>query len=99
MPLFREARSRRGWRREVAEYLVERIDAEGELQFVGYTPEDRREMLKIAELLPDDILAELFEDPYYPGLTFMELSLLPEPIRYDVPLRVIRPDTLGRQVG
>ena len=92
MPLFRETRSRRAWRREVADQLVERLDREGELRFVGSSLEDRREMLRIAELLPDDVIAELYEDPYYPGLTFMELRFVPSPINYDVGLRVVYPD-------
>ena len=92
MPLFRETRSRRAWRREVADQLVERLDQEGELRFVGSSLDDRREMLRIAELLPDDVIAELYEDPYYPGLTFMELRLLAEPSTYDVGLRVVHPD-------
>ena len=32
-------------------------------------------MLRIAEMLPDDVIAELYEDPAYPGYTFMELRL------------------------
>ena len=92
MPLFREGRSRRAWRREVAEQLVERLDQEGELRFVGSSLDDRREMLRIAELLPDDVIAELYEDPYYPGLTFMELRFVQPPVRYDVGLRVVYPD-------
>ncbi len=74
-PMFREGRSRRSWRREVAAGLVQRVDAEGEVKFVGTHPTDRGEMLRIAELLPDDVMAELYEDPAYPGCTFMELRL------------------------
>ncbi len=92
MPLFQERPSRRAWRREVAEHLVERLDADGELRFVGSRPEDRREMLKIAGLLPDDVIAELYEDPAYPGMTFMELRLLPEPSGSRSPLRMTYPD-------
>lgn len=73
MPMFEERPSRRRWRRQVADHLVDRLDAEGELRFVGSRPEDRREMLKIAALLPDDVVAELYEDPAYPGMTFMEV--------------------------
>jgi hypothetical protein len=82
MPFLREGLSRRAWRRLVAAEFVERLDEEGDLFLVGSGPEDRREMLKVAELLPDDVVAELYEDPWYPGYTFMELRLLPAPIRY-----------------
>ena len=74
-PVFRDGRSRKLWRREVADGLVQRVDAEGEVKFVGTHPSDRSEMLRIAGMLPDDIIAELFEDPAYPGCTFMELRL------------------------
>jgi hypothetical protein len=74
-PLFREGRSRRSWRREVAAGLLRRVDVEGEVKFVGTHPSDRAEMLRIAEMLPDDVIAELYEDPAYPGYTFMELRL------------------------
>ena len=99
MPLFREGRSRRAWRREVAEELVERLDREGELRFVGSRPDDRQEMLRIAELFPDDVIAELYEDPYYPGLTFMELRFAPPPARYDIGLRVVYPDGRSERAG
>lgn len=92
MPLFQEGRSRRQWRRDVAAHLVERLDREGELRYVGSRPEDRREMLKIAALLPDDVVAELYENPAYPGMTFMELHLVPEAAAYRSTLRVIYPD-------
>ena len=92
MPLFQERPARRGWRREVADHLVDRLDAEGELRFVGSRPEDRREMLKIAGLLPDDVVAELYEDPSYPGMTFMDLRLVHEQSRRS-PLRMTYPDS------
>jgi hypothetical protein len=82
-PLFRESRSRRSWRREVAQGLVDRLDAEGELRFVGTHPSDRAEMLRVAELMPEDVIAELYEDPDYPGCTFMELRLVPAGSLYD----------------
>jgi len=82
-PMFREGRSRRSWRREVAAGLVRRVDAEGEARFVGTNPADRAEMLKIAEMLPEDVIAELYEDPAYPGYTFMELRLAPGYEQYD----------------
>lgn len=98
MPLFQEGRSRRAWRREIAEALVARLDREGELHFVGARPEDRREMLRVAELMPDDVVAELYEDVAYPGMTFMELRFVPEPVAYNVPMRVVYPDS-RRDVG
>ena len=57
--MFREGRSRKSWRREVASGLIQRVDSEGEVRFVGIHPADRAEMLRIAEMLPDDIIAEL----------------------------------------
>lgn len=83
--MFREGRSRRSWRREVAAGLVERVDSEGEVKFVGTHPADRGEMLRIAELLPDDVIAELYEDPAYPGCTFMEIRLAHVGVAYDSP--------------
>jgi hypothetical protein len=91
MPLFQEGRSRKAWRREVAAHIVGRLDREGEISFVGSRPEDRREMLRVAELLPDDVIAELYEDPYYPGMTFMEVRLVPEPIAYRS-TKIVYPD-------
>jgi hypothetical protein len=95
MPLFREQLSRRAWRRDMAERLVARLDADEELRFVGSTPQDRREMLKIAALLPDDVIAELYEDPEYPGSTFMELRLISAGGRARSPLRMTYHD--GRE--
>jgi hypothetical protein len=92
MPLFQEGPSRRAWRREVAEHIVTRLDEEGELRFIGSRPEDRREMLKIAGLLPDDVVAELYEDPAYPGMTFMEVRLVTERSRGRSPLRMTYPE-------
>ena len=92
-PIFREGRSRRSWRRQVAAGLVQRVDAEGEVKFIGTKPADRAEMLRIAELLPEDIIAELYEDPAYPGCTFMELRLIPAPVAFTEPgFKVAYPD-------
>jgi hypothetical protein len=99
-PMFREGRSRRSWRREVATGLVQRVDAEGEVKFVGTHPADRGEMLRIAELLPDDVIAELYEDPAYPGCTFMELRLANAPGVYTEPqMPVEYPQTDARAWG
>ena len=76
----------------MADSLVERLDANEELRFVGSTPEDRKEMLKIAEMLPHDVIAELYEDPAYPGYTFMEVRLTPQPVQMRSSLRVVYPD-------
>jgi hypothetical protein len=92
-PLFREGRSRRSWRREVAAGLVNRLDLEGELKLVGTHPSDRAEMLRVAELMPEDVIAELYEDPNYPGCTFMELTLAPAGSLYERgDFKVVYPD-------
>jgi len=99
-PMFREGRSTRSWRREVAAGLVQRVDTEGEVKFVGTHPADRGEMLRIAELLPDDVIAELYEDPAYPGCTFMELRLANAPGAYtEPPLPAVYPETDARAWG
>lgn len=99
-PMFREGRSRRSWRREVAAGLVERVDAEGEVKFVGTHPADRAEMLRIAELLPDDVIAELYEDPAYPGCTFMELRLAEASVAFnDSEFKVVYPEGDYRASG
>jgi hypothetical protein len=85
MPLLREGLMRRAWRRAVVAEFVERLDEEGDLFLVGSGPGDRREMLRVAEMLPEDVVAELYEDPWYPGYTFMELRLLPAPVQYSAP--------------
>jgi hypothetical protein len=97
MPFLREGRSRRAWRRDVADDLVDRLDREGELKLVGSRPEDRREMLRVAALLPADVIAELYEDPYYPGYTFMELRHLSAPVYRDPPVRVVPSDYRRRR--
>ena len=91
MPFLREGRSRKAWRLEVVEHLLDRLDQEEQIRFVGARSEDRREMLKVAELLPNDVIAELYEDPYYPGMTFMEVRLVPEPIAYRS-TKIVYPD-------
>ena len=57
------------------------------------TPEDRREMLKVAEILPSDIEVEIFEDSRYPGRTYLEVRLheqqMPAPKRT---FKVVYPD-------
>ncbi len=99
-PMFREGRSRRLWRREVASGLIHRVDTEGEVRFVGTQPADRAEMLRIAEMLPDNIIAELYEDPSYPGCTFMELRLVSAPISFEDPsFNVAYPEGDSRALG
>ena len=99
-PVFREGRSRRSWRREVASGLLQRVDAEGEVRFVGTHPADRTEMLRIAEMLPDDVIAELYEDPAYPGCTFMELRLTGSYSAYDDPANeIVYPEGDSRAFG
>jgi len=92
VPLVSEPRSRRTWRREVAAYLVERVDAEGRARFVGHTLETRREMLKVARLLPPDVVAEIYADPRHPTLTYMEVFLTPAPAEFEPGFRVVYPD-------
>ena len=70
-----EGQSRRAWRRRVADYIVRQVDHGAFARFVGLTPEDRREMLKVAEILPSDIEVEIFEDSRYPGRTYLEVRL------------------------
>lgn len=81
-PVMSEGQSRRAWRRRVADYVVRQVDHSGFARFVGATPEDRREMLKVAELLPRDVEVEIFEDSRHPGRTYLEVRLhhaLPAP--------------------
>ena len=52
-------------------------------------------MLKIAALLPDDVVAELYEDLAYPGMTFMEVRLVEARSRGRSPLRMTYDD--GRE--
>jgi hypothetical protein len=95
MPLFSEGRSRSAWRREVAEYLVDRVDAEGRARFVGTSLEDRREMLRIARMLPPDLIAEIVEDPYDARRTHLDVRPLPAPMELDSGFRIIRNDQRG----
>jgi hypothetical protein len=100
MPFLPESRSRRAWRREIAAYLVDRVDREGVARFVGTTQQARREMLKVAGLLPSDILAELYEDPRFPGRTYLELRHAPSHVQGDPGFRVIYPEDEGyREAG
>lgn len=96
MPLFPESRSRRTWRREVADYLIGRVDRAGYVRFVGYDLETRREMIMVARMLPRDIDVELYEDQRHPGLTFMELRLRPMAAMPSEPaFRVVYPGETG----
>jgi hypothetical protein len=86
----------------VAQGLLDRLDVEGELRLVGTRPSDRAEMLRVAELMPEDVIAELYEDPGYPGCTFMELRLVPAGSLYDrTDIEVVYPedDTRWRAAG
>jgi hypothetical protein len=80
----------------VAAYLLDRVDESGMIRFVGETAEDRREMFKVARLLPRDVEVEIFEDPRLPGLTFLEVRLMAEPPQAEPAFRVVRPN---RAVG
>lgn len=91
-PLMSEGQSRRAWRRRVADYVIRQVDQAGFARFVGMTPEDRREMLKVAEVLPSDVDVEIFEDSRYPGRTYLEVRLrqqLPTP---EAPFKLVYPE-------
>ena len=90
MPLLPE--SRRRWRRQVAAYLIRQVDERGRARFVGHTMEARREMLKVARLLPSDVITEIFADPRYPARTYMELSLAPVPADFEPGFRLVHRD-------
>jgi len=92
MPFIPESPSRRSWRRQVAEYVIDRVDTEGWVRFRSHAPNARREMLKVAEMLPNDIMAEIFEDPSDPGTVYLELQLAPAPIQLDAGFRIVHPD-------
>ncbi len=84
--------SRRAWRRQVAAYLVNRVDSSGHAQFVAHTLEMRREMLKVARLLPPDVIAEIYADPRHPTRTYMEVFHTPAPAEFDPGFRVVYPN-------
>jgi len=91
MPLYSGPTSRRTWRREVAAYLVKQVDTAGHARFVGHTLETRREMLKVARLLPPDVIAEIYADPRQPNRTYMEVFLTPAPAEFEPGFRVVYP--------
>ena len=91
-PLMSEGQSRRAWRRRVADYVVRQVDNAGFARFVGVNPEDRREMLKVAEILPDDIDIEIFEDSRYPGRTYLEVRIRQQMPASDPPFRLVESD-------
>ena len=91
MPFLPEAGSRRAWRREVAAYVLNRVDERGHARFVAETLEARREMLKVARLLPSDVVAEIFADPRRPTRTYMEVFLTPAPVEMEPGFRVVYP--------
>jgi len=84
--------SRRAWRRHVAAYLVKQVDERGRARFVADTLEARREMLKVARLLPSDVIPEIFADPRHPARTYMELYLVPVEREFEPSFRVVYPD-------
>jgi hypothetical protein len=92
MPFIPESPSRRSWRKQVVDYLVDRVDEEGWIRFRSRAHNARREMLKVAEMLPRDIMAEIFEDPNQPGTVYLELRLAPAPIQLDTGFRIVQPD-------
>jgi len=84
--------SRRAWRRQVAACLVKQGDERGQARFVADTLDTRREMLKVARLLPSDVVPEIFADPRHPTRTYMELYLLPMEREFEPSFRVVYPD-------
>ena len=93
MPIFREKRSRKRWRREVAAQLTDRVDAQGFVRFVGRSADSRREMLKVAELLPTDLVVEVYEDLRYPDCVFLEVHRDAAPPAVDPGFRLLPGDT------
>jgi hypothetical protein len=93
VPLFREKRSRKLWRREVAAHLADRVDANGFVRFVGRNADSRKEMLKVAELLPADLLVEVYEDLRYPDCVFLEVRREAAPPKVDPGFRLVPGDT------
>ena len=54
--------------------------------------EDRREMLRIARMLPPDVVAEIIADPHDPTRTYLEVTGVARPVELDSGFRIIRPD-------
>ncbi len=92
MPFIPESRSRRAWRRRVIDYVIDRVDTEGWIRFHSRAPGARAEMLKVAQSLPSDVIAEIFEDPYDPAVTYLELRLAPAPLQLDTGFRIVHPE-------
>ena len=92
MPLFVESRSKQAWRRETAAWLTDRVQTEGSVRFYGTSERDRREMLRVAELLAPKFVAALQEDPLDPTVTVMEVRLPPAPPAVDIGFRIIPRD-------
>ena len=87
-----EGQSRRAWRRRVADYIVRQAHHAKFARFVGMTPEDRREMLKVAEMLSQDIEVEIFEDSRYPGRTYLEVRVHQEMPAAEPAFKVVYPE-------
>jgi hypothetical protein len=49
-------------------------------------------MLRVAQMLPRDVIAEIFEDPADPRMIYLELRLAPAPIQMDAGFRIVSPD-------
>jgi hypothetical protein len=49
-------------------------------------------MLKVARLLPPDVIAEIYADPRHPTRTYMEVFLTPAPAEFEPGFRVVYPD-------
>ena len=92
MPFIPESRSRRSWRKQVAEYLLGRVDAEGWIRFHSRDPRARREMLKVAQMLPPKVSVELLEDAYDRDVVYLDLRLSPEPAAVEDGFRIMPPE-------
>ena len=97
MPFMQESPPKRAWRRQVAEYVLDRVDTEGWVRFVSREPGARREMIKIAEMLPADVIASISEDPADPALVVLELRLAPAELERDAGFRIVHPQPVVEQ--
>lgn len=77
----------------MAAYLVQQVDERGRARFVGHTLDSRREMLKVARLLPREVVSEIFPDPRHPTRTFMEIYLAPSMVDFEPSFRLVHPDS------
>jgi len=77
----------------VAAHLVRQVDERGRVRFVAHTLDARRDMLKVARLLPPGVVTEIFADPRYPARTYMEVFLAPVLAEAEPSFRLVYPDS------